>query len=164
VTAGSSRRRSTTRWLPASSDAGPLALIGSGEFTSTMRSVDTLLLAHATHRRVLVVPTAAAADGPDAVAAVVRAGQKHFAQLGAEVVLSDVRSRRDALREQPRLDDVQLIYLAGGQVAHVSEVLVGTPYANVVVAAQRGGTGERGGDCAVAGGVADRAGVRRARP
>jgi cyanophycinase len=118
---------------------GPLALIGSGEFTSAMRSIDTLLLAHATDRRVLVVPTAAAADGPDTVAAVARAAQEHFAQLGAEVVLSDVRSRREALREQPHLDDVQLIYLAGGQVGHVCEVLVGTPYAEALIAAWRRG-------------------------
>jgi cyanophycinase len=118
---------------------GPLALIGSGEFTSAMRSVDTLLLAHATARRVLVVPAAAAAHGPETVAAVARAAQEHFAQLGAEVVLSDVRSRPDALREQPRLDDVELIYLSGGQVGHVSEVLVGTPYADAVVAAWRRG-------------------------
>jgi cyanophycinase len=118
---------------------GPLALIGSGEFTSAMRSVDALLLANATDRRVLVVPAAAAADGPDTVAAVARAAQEHFAQLGADIVLSDVRTRRDALREQPRLDDVDLIYLSGGKVGHAAHVLIGTPYADALLAAWRRG-------------------------
>ncbi len=118
---------------------GPLALIGSGEFTSAMRSVDTLLLAQATGRRVLVVPAAAAADGADAVAAVVRAAKEHFAALGAEVVLSAVRSRDDALHEQPHLDDINLIYLAGGKVGHVARALVDTPYVDRLISAWRRG-------------------------
>jgi cyanophycinase len=118
---------------------GPLALIGSGEFTSAMRSIDTLLLAQATDRRVLVVPAATAADGPDTVAAVARAAQEHFAQMGAEVVLSDVRSRRDALCEQPDLDDVDLIYLPGGKVGNAAQVLVDTPYMDGLINAWRRG-------------------------
>jgi cyanophycinase len=119
--------------------SGPLALIGSGEFTSAMRSVDTLLLAQAAGRRVLVVPAAAAADGPDAVAAVARAAQEHFAQLGAEVVLSAVGSRQDAVRGQPDLDGVDLIYLPGGKVGHCARVLVGTPYMDGLIGAWRRG-------------------------
>jgi cyanophycinase len=118
---------------------GPLALIGSGEFTSAMRSVDTLLLAQATGRRVLVVPAAAAAEGPDTVAAVALTGQQHFGQLGAEVVLSAVQSRHDALYEQPHLDDVDLIYLPGGKAGHAAEVLVGTPYVDELISAWRRG-------------------------
>jgi cyanophycinase-like exopeptidase len=104
-----------------------------------MRSVDALLLADATDRRVLVIPAAAAADGPDTVAAVVQAAQEHFAHLGAEIVVSDVRSRRDAFREQPGLDAVDLIYLSGGQVGHAAHVLVGTPYVDALIAAWRRG-------------------------
>jgi cyanophycinase len=118
---------------------GPLALIGSGEFTSAMRSVDTLLLAQATGRRVLVLPAAAAADGPDAVAAVARVAQEHFVQLGAEVVLSAWGSRQDAVCEQPDLDGVDLIYLPGGKVGHAAQVLVGTPYVDGLISAWRSG-------------------------
>jgi cyanophycinase len=95
---------------------GPLALVGSGEFTASMRSVDTLLLANGTGRRVLVVPTAAAADGTEAVAAVVRAAQEHFASLDAEVVVSGVRQRSGAVREAALPDDVDVIYLPDGNV------------------------------------------------
>jgi cyanophycinase len=118
---------------------GPLALIGSGEFTSAMRSVDALLLAQASARRVLVVPAAAAADGPDAAATVARAAQEHFGQLGAKVVLSAVRSRDDALCEQPQLDDIDLIYLPGGKVGYLAEALVGTPYLEALISAWRRG-------------------------
>jgi cyanophycinase-like exopeptidase len=117
----------------------PLALVGSGEFTASMRSVDTLLLANGTGRRVLVVPTAAAADGTEAVAAVVRAAQEHFASLGAEVVVSGVRERSDAVREAALPDDVDVIYLPGGNAGHVARVLVGTPFAEALVAAWRRG-------------------------
>jgi cyanophycinase len=118
---------------------GPLALIGSREFTSAMRSVDALLLAGAAGRRVLVVAAAAAADVPDPVAAIVHPAREHFAHLGAEIVMSDVRSRRDAFREQPRLDGVDLIYLSGGTVGHAAHVLVGTPYVDALITAWRRG-------------------------
>jgi cyanophycinase-like exopeptidase len=118
---------------------GPLALIGSGEFTSATRSVDTLLLAQASASRVLVVPAAAAADGPDAAATVVRAAQEHFGQLDAEVVVSAVRCRDDARCEQPQFDDVDLIYLPGGKVGYLAEALVGTPYFEGLIGGWRRG-------------------------
>jgi len=118
---------------------GPLALIGSGEFTPAMRSVDTLLLAQATDRRVLVVPAALGSDGPETVAAVVRAAQEHFAQLGAEVVVSGVRNQPDAVRERPRLDDVDLIYLSGGKGGAAAQVLVGIPFVDGLISAWRRG-------------------------
>lgn len=118
---------------------GPLALIGSGEFTPSMRSVDTLLLANATGRRVLLVPTAAGGEGADTVAAVVRSAQDHFTHLGADVVVCDVRDRRGAGRGCGLPDAVDLIYLAGGQVGHIAESLVGTPYVQAVIAAWRQG-------------------------
>jgi cyanophycinase-like exopeptidase len=116
---------------------GTLALIGSGAFTSAMRSVDTLLLVQAAGRRVLVVATAA--DGPATVAAMAESAHPHLAELGAEVVLSHVRSRSDALGEQPPLHDVDLIYLVGANIAHAAEVLAGTPYADSLISGWRGG-------------------------
>jgi cyanophycinase len=118
---------------------GPLALVGSGEFTPSMRSVDTLLLASATGRRVLLVPTAAAGNSADSVAAVVRSAQKHFTHLGADVVVGDVHDRLGAVRGCGLPDSVDLIYLAGGQVGHVAEALVGTPYMEAVIARWRRG-------------------------
>jgi cyanophycinase-like exopeptidase len=118
---------------------GPLALVGSGAFTASMRSVDTLLLADAASRTVLVVPAPAAADGPAAVTRVVVAAQQHFARLGAEVVVSGVRGRAAAERDRPQPDSVGLIYLAGGRVGHLARALVGTPYADALIAAWRGG-------------------------
>jgi dipeptidase E len=118
---------------------GPLALIGSGEFTASMRSVDTLLLAKATGRRVLVVPTAVVSDGPDSSAGVVQAAQEQFSPLGAEVIVSGVRNRADAVRESPALDDVDLIYVAGGKVGHLVQALVGTPFVEALITAWRRG-------------------------
>ncbi len=73
------------------------------------------------------------------MAAVARAAREHFAQLGAEVVLCDVRSRHDAVGEQPDLDDIDLIYLPGGKVGHAAQVLVDTLYTDGLINAWRRG-------------------------
>lgn len=120
---------------------GTLALIGSGEFTPAMRAVDTLLLAQTGGRRVLVVPTAAAAQGPSTADAVLAAAAEHFDRLGASVLVAPVWTREDAFDPAvlSQLDEADLLYVSGGQVGYLAESLVGSPFADALIGAWRAG-------------------------
>jgi cyanophycinase-like exopeptidase len=122
--------------------SGTLALIGSGEFTQALRAVDTLLLTQTSRRRVLVVPTAVAPEGPDAVGAVLAAARDHFDRLGASVRIVPVWTRDDACDPAVRsqLAGADLIYLAGGKVGYLADCLVDSPFAEAMVEAWCSGT------------------------
>ena len=120
---------------------GTLALIGSGEFSSALRAVDTLLLAQTDGRRVLVVPTAVAVDGAETVRAVLGAAREHFDRLGAAVLVAPVWTRDDAFdpAATSELPDADLIYIPGGKVGYLAGSLVGSPFAAALVGAWRTG-------------------------
>lgn len=117
---------------------GPVALVGSGEFTPAMRATDEALLDEAEEagfeRAVAVIPTAAAPDGDATVAKWFRMAQEHYATLGAAVLELDVRDRAGATSLQHVADvgEVGLVYLSGGKPDHLSETLRATPLLDAI--------------------------------
>ncbi len=95
---------------------GAIALVGSGEFTTALESLDRELLA-ATGRarpRVAIVPARADQDEASFLRWAETARQ-HFAALGAEVEPVHVRSREDAdsAAHAQAVGEADLVYLAG---------------------------------------------------
>src|SRR5438105_4385375 len=65
--------------------AGPIALVGSGEYTPAMEDVDRELL-EGRPQRVVFLPTAAAPEGEKSIAHWVDLGRLHYTRLGVEAV------------------------------------------------------------------------------
>jgi len=94
---------------------GPIALVGSGEYTDAMLDVDKLLL-DGRPPRYVQIPTAAAPEGENVLAKWIGMGIAQAERLGVEPVPLRVRTREDA--EDPaiveRIGDAGLIYFSGG--------------------------------------------------
>lgn len=112
---------------------GPIALVGSGEFLPAMAEVDRALLTRLPTRgrppRVAIIPTASAEDAPGTFERWGELGTAHFALLGADVVVADVRSPADA-RDPTRvgpLSDCDLYYFSGGMPDLLIDVFDGSP-------------------------------------
>src|SRR5947199_6985694 len=80
---------------PTPAGAGPIALVGSGEFLPAMEAVDAALLAGRPARAVFL-PTAAGEEGPARVDYWLTLGIEHYRRLGATPVALRVLDRRDA--------------------------------------------------------------------
>jgi len=109
---------------------GPVALVGSGEFTPALEAVDRELLAATgvARPRVAILPTASAPDGEATFLQWAELGRQHFRALGAEVEAVLVRDRAaadDAACAQA-LGEADLIYLSGGKPDHLYATLAGT--------------------------------------
>lgn len=116
--------------------AGPIALLGSGEFEPWTAELDRELLRQATSGdgSVAIVPTASAPEGRtfDEWA---RRGLEHYARLGVPARIVDLRSRGDADREDVvrSLDRSSLIFFSGGNPAFLSLTLAGSRFWETVV-------------------------------
>jgi cyanophycinase len=121
--------------------AGPVALVGSGEFLTAMGPVDAGLL-EGRPRRAVVLPTAASREGDARVSYWLDLGRAHYEAMGVEPVLLDVRTRRDA--DDPataaRVEGAGLVYLSGGDPHHLSDTLRDTALWRAIVAAWHDGT------------------------
>jgi cyanophycinase len=104
--------------------AGPLALVGSGEYTDAMLDVDRDLL-EGRPPRYVQIPTAAAPEGPARLAYWVDLGRRHAESLGVEAVSLVVRDRAEA--DDPAVADpiagAGLIYLSGGRPTFLADTL-----------------------------------------
>jgi cyanophycinase len=107
---------------------GAIALVGSGEFTPALESLDRELLA-ATGRsrpRVAIVPAIPSGNG--ALLRWAEIGRQHFTALGAEVEPVLVRSRADA--DDPAhaqaVGEADLVYLSGGHADFLCRTLAGS--------------------------------------
>ena len=122
-------------------EPGPVALVGSGEFLDVMVPVDAALLA-GRPRRAVVIPTASALEGDERVAYWLDLGRRHYEAMDVEVVPLDVRTRQDA--DDPALGaavaGAGLVYLSGGNPAHLSATLRDTALWAAVERAWREGT------------------------
>lgn len=120
--------------------AGPLALVGSGEFLPPMRETDERLLA-GRPRKVAVLPTAAAPEGARRVRYWIDLAVSHYTALDAETVPVMVSDHADALRAQQSdaFEDVGLVYLSGGSPSHLTESLRDTPTWDLILRAWRDG-------------------------
>jgi cyanophycinase len=124
---------------------GPIALVGSGEFTPATEDVDTVLL-DGQAGRVVFLPTAAALEGDDRVGYWVGLGRAHYARLGVDAAPLMVLDRVDADRAEiaAQIEGAGLVYLSGGDPTYLAKTLVGTRVGAAIIAAWLQG-------CAVAG-------------
>src|SRR5690606_28103779 len=134
---GNSRAAGSAR-LRRVADVGPLALVGSGEYTPAMLEVEAGLLVGRPPRYVQI-PTAASAEGPERLDYWVRLGQAQAARLGVEAVPLVVRTREEAADPAivAQVAGAGLIYLSGGSPTLLARVLRDTPLWNAIVAEWR---------------------------
>ncbi len=120
--------------------AGPVALVGSGEYLPVMADVEGGLLAGRPPRFVQI-PTAAAPEGPGILDRWQALGIEQARRLGVTAVPLRVETRKDA--EDPALaEQVQgagLIYLSGGDPPYLADTLRGTLLWGAIVAAWQDG-------------------------
>ena len=109
---------------------GPVALVGAGEFTPAMATVDAELLASTgrLHPRVAVLPTASFPDGEATFQRWASMGVSHFEGLGAEVepVLVRDRTSADDPAASQAIGEADLIYLSGGKPGYLLRALAGS--------------------------------------
>ena len=119
---------------------GPIALVGGDEFRDGCEPMDRAILAAtgAARPKVLIVPTAAAEQNPSRAAA---NGMAYFQGLGAEADALMVLDPEDADDDGPvsRVGWADVIYLTGGDPAHLLEVLRGSRMLDAVKGAVAGG-------------------------
>lgn len=120
--------------------AGPVALVGSGEYLPVMADVEGGLLAGRPPRFVQI-PTAAAPEGPGILDRWQALGVEQATRLGVTAVPLRVETRQDA--DNPALaEQVQgagLIYLSGGDPPYLADTLRGTLLWGAIVAAWQDG-------------------------
>jgi cyanophycinase len=122
--------------------AGPLALVGSGEFLEEMEAIDRVLLA-ATMRAdgpAVIVPTASAQE-PGMPETWAERGIRHFMdRLGVRAEAALVLDRAGAgERLVPLVTGARFIYFSGGNPRYLTETLAGTPFWAATLAAWQGG-------------------------
>ncbi len=108
---------------------GTLALVGAGEFLPSMREVDADLLRRSGGKRVVILPTASAPDGPQVSERWASMGVAHFNALGAqaEAVMALDRAGCEASANVEAVRRADLVYFSGGKPDFLLEVLRGTP-------------------------------------
>src|SRR2546428_13848997 len=112
------------------SPPGIVALIGAGEYLPSIMPVDKVLLEQVGDTpRVVVLPTAAALDGPSVPERWAQMGVEHFSQLGAAVEPVMLLKREDASTSRivDQIAAANFVYLSGGKPRYLLETLQGTP-------------------------------------
>ncbi len=119
---------------------GPIALIGSGEYLPAMLDIERELIEGRAPRYVQI-PTAAALEGPAVLDKWTRMGIDQAERLGVQAVPLAVRNRADAddpaVVEQVR--GAGLVYMSGGNPAHLAGALRGSALWEEILRAWRGG-------------------------
>lgn len=115
--------------------AGPLVLVGGGEFTEGC-DFDREVVAPA--GRVVVLTTAAAYENPGKFA---ERAREWFGSMSVEALIPDANDRRaaasDAVVEQ--VAGAPAVYLTSGSAQHLRSVLKGSPLWEALVTAWQGG-------------------------
>jgi cyanophycinase len=119
---------------------GPVALVGSGEYTAAMLEVDRLLL-EGRPPRFVQIPTAAAPEGQATLDKWIGMGVEHAQSLGAQPIPVVVRNREDAADPEliKQLEGAGLIYFSGGDPGFLTETFRDTPMWTAIVEAWRDG-------------------------
>jgi cyanophycinase len=120
--------------------AGPVALVGSGEYTPAMLDVEAGLL-DGRPPRYVQIPTAAGQEGEERLRYWVDLGREQAARLGVEPVPLVVTNRAEA--DDPaiaaQVAGAGLIYLSGGDPGYLVETLRDTALWTAIVAAWQAG-------------------------
>jgi cyanophycinase len=97
--------------------AGPVALVGGGEFSAALTAIDSALLALTGRRR----PRVAIVAGPRAASL----GESQFGALGAEVEAVELRDRHaaDDPAHAQAIGEADVMYVADGPVATLRAAL-----------------------------------------
>lgn len=111
------------------SQGGTIALVGSGEYLPKSDPLDRQLLERIDGTpSVVVIPTAAAPDGPGSPERWNAMGREHFTRLGAHVQEVLLLTRMDA--ESSKIADIiaasNFVYLSGGKPSYLFETLSNT--------------------------------------
>jgi cyanophycinase-like exopeptidase len=108
------------------------ALLGSGEFDPWTESVDRRLLSRpdAPGSRVLILPTASAAEGDDVFDMWANKGKDHYDALGIESQILALKTREDAARPEfvSALGGAATAFFSGGNPAYLAATLLETPF------------------------------------
>ncbi len=129
------------------------ALLGSGEFEPWSADVDRWLLERATgDGRVLIIPTASAAEGEDVFAMWASKGLAHYEGLGIAAEVVPLRTRADAGRAElaGMLGVASVAYFSGGNPAYLSAVLRGSVFWEALLAERARGMAYAGCSAGVA--------------
>ncbi len=120
--------------------AGPVALVGSGEYLPVTEPLERSLLAGRPARFVQLA-TAAAPEGVDSLARWHGLGREAAHRLGAEQVVLPVVDRVSADDEALAglVEGAGLVYLSGGNPTFLARTLAGTAVWAAIVAAWRAG-------------------------
>ena len=104
-----------------------IALIGGEEFRSGCEELDRAILAsvESERPRLLVLPTAAAHENPAMAAS---NGVRYFSELGADAAPLMVLDRSDAEDQAlpAEVESADVVYLTGGDPAHLLDTLLGS--------------------------------------
>ncbi|MEV6969233.1 Type 1 glutamine amidotransferase-like domain-containing protein [Hamadaea sp. NPDC051192] len=123
--------------------AGPIALVGSGEYTDAMFDVDKHLL-DGRPRRYVQIPTAAAPEGDGSLNRWISLGERHAEKLDAQPVPLVVRTRQDAedpaFVEELTRETPGLIYFSGGNPLYLTETFRDTKLWAAIVTLWENGT------------------------
>ncbi len=112
--------------------AGPIALVGSGEFLPVMDDTDLAILQRLggpAAARVAVLPTASGLEEAESPARWARMGVEHFSKLGAQVDAVPILNRRDAQDSAMSaiLEAADFYYFSGGNPMHLIDTMRDTP-------------------------------------
>lgn len=120
---------------------GPIALVGSGEYTPAMQEVEAGLIAGRPPRFVQI-PTAAGREGDERLAYWVGLGRAQAERIGVEAVplLVLAREQADDPAVAAQVAGAGLIYLSGGSPGYLADTLRDTALWSAIVDAWRSGS------------------------
>ncbi|NBO25956.1 MAG: peptidase [Actinobacteria bacterium] len=104
--------------------AGPIALVGSGEYLPIMQEIEANLIA-GRNPKYVQIPTAAAPEGEASLSKWINLGKAQADRIGVEAVSVVAHDRNDA--DDPRIAELVrgagLIYLSGGNPSFLANTL-----------------------------------------
>ncbi|MDX6216347.1 MAG: cyanophycinase [Frankiales bacterium] len=120
--------------------AGPVALVGSGEYLPVMLETERLLL-EGRPPRYVQVPTAAAPEGEGSLDRWIALGVEQAGRLGVEAVPVVARDRAEADEAAlaAQVAGAGLVYLSGGNPPYLASTLRGTALWQAIHDAWQGG-------------------------
>ena len=109
---------------------GVWALLGSAEFLPWAEEVDLWSLDRARPGPVLLLPTASAPEGEEVFDRWGRMGLEHYARLGVDAEVVQLKTREDAERADlaSRLDAAGAVFFSGGTPGSLAATLAGTRF------------------------------------